>query len=184
MVKKAEAEIASLHTEIDRLQVEIAGSRESPRVAELIKECEAYKQHIIELEAELNSYRQNGGAPPQYSRPSSETFEGILGGSEKNSAGQVRASETRRSSAYMVSSPLSSASTCFDPSSLPSPKSSPKMSSSAHKHNKMSSLSSAVTLTPPSPDPTAFACKCCEDFYVAAMGLTSGLVGTTDRGHS
>lgn len=103
-IKRAEAEIERLNAEIDKLQVEIAGTRESPRVAELIRECETYKQRLIELETELSSYRQNGGAPPQYRNSSEEGRE--IAGNDKSASGQVRDEKTGPSTASMVSSPL------------------------------------------------------------------------------
>lgn len=103
-IKRAEAEIERLNTEIDKLHVEIAGTRESPRVAELIRECETYKQRLIELETELASYRQNGGAPPQYRNSGEEGRDAA--GNDKSASGQVRVEKTGPTTASMVSSPL------------------------------------------------------------------------------
>lgn len=101
-IKRAETEIDRLNAEIDKLHVEIAGTRESPRVAELIRECETYKQRLIELETEVSSYRQNGGAPPQY-RNSGDAERDAS--NDKSTSGQVRYNQTGPSTASMVSSP-------------------------------------------------------------------------------
>lgn len=104
-IKRAENEIDRLNVEIDKLQVEIAGTRESPRVAELIRECETYKQRLIELETELASYRQNGGAPPQYRHSGEVERDAAENLNDKTASGQVR-EKTELHTAAMVRSPM------------------------------------------------------------------------------